>query len=69
MRIQIDKNGDVYDQEGLREKLRDRRQQEPNRRDLIVTADDGVIYEDIVSAMDIVVGEGYEDMSLTPPQM
>ena len=25
VRIQIDKNGDVYDQEGLREKLRDRR--------------------------------------------
>ncbi|HBQ11354.1 MAG TPA: hypothetical protein DEF51_09325 [Myxococcales bacterium] len=69
VRIQIDKAGDVYDQEGLREKLRDRRQQEPNRRDLIVTADDGVVYEDIVSAMDIVVGEGYEDMSLTPPQM
>ena len=50
---------------GLREKLRERRQQEPNRRDLIVAPEDGVLYEDVVAAMDIVVGEGYEDMSLS----
>jgi len=63
--VEIPKNGDQYDAEGLREKLRDRRQQEPNRRDLIVAPEDGVLYEDVVAAMDMVVGEGYEDMSLS----
>lgn len=63
--IEIPKNGDVYDLEGLREKLRDRREQEPNRRDLIVAPEDGVLYQDVVAAMDLVVGAGYEDMSLS----
>ncbi|MBZ0118510.1 MAG: biopolymer transporter ExbD [Sandaracinaceae bacterium] len=63
--IDIPKAGDQFDLEGLREKLRDRRQQEPNRRDLIVAPEDGVLYSDVVSAMDIVVGEGYQDMSLS----
>lgn len=63
--IPIEKNGDLFDLEALREKLRERREQEPNRRDLIVAPEDGVLYEDVVAAMDIVVGEGYEDMSLS----
>ena len=63
--IEIPKNGDQFDLEGLREKLRDRREQEPNRRDLIVAPEDGVLYEDVVAAMDLVVGSGYEDMSLS----
>lgn len=63
--IEVPKVGDDFDQEGLREKLRDRRTQEPNRRDLIVAPEDGVLYEDVVAAMDMVVGEGYEDMSLS----
>lgn len=63
--IEIPKNGDEYDVEALREKLQDRRRQEPNRRDLIVAPEDGVLYSDVVSAMDIVVGLGYDDMSLS----
>lgn len=63
--IPVEKSGDQFDLEGLREKLRDRRQQEPNRRDLIVAPEDGVLYSDVVAAMDVVVGEGYEDMSLS----
>ena len=63
--IELPKNGEVYDLAGLREKLRDRRTQEPNRRDLIVAPEDGVLYHDVVAAMDIVVGEGYEEMSLS----
>ena len=63
--IEIPKNGDSYDVEALREKLQDRRRQEPNRCDLIVAPEDGVIYQEVVVAMDIVVGEGYEDMSLS----
>ena len=63
--IDIPKNGDQYDVEALREKLHERREQEPNRRDLIVAPEDGVLYEQVVAAMDIVVGQGYEDMSLS----
>lgn len=63
--IDIPKNGDEFDREGLREKLQDRRRSEPNRRDLIVAPEDGVLYEQVIQAMDIVVGEGYEDMSLS----
>jgi len=63
--IEIPKNGDQYDMEGLREKLHDRREQEPNRRDLIVAPEDGVLYEDVIAAMDLVVGAGYEEMSLS----
>ncbi|MBX3271297.1 MAG: biopolymer transporter ExbD [Sandaracinaceae bacterium] len=63
--IEIPKNGPTYDLEALREKLRDRRTQEPNRRDLIVAPEDGVLYEDVVAAMDLVVGSGYSEMSLS----
>jgi biopolymer transport protein ExbD len=63
--IEVPKAGDEFDVSGLREKLRERRQQEPNRRDLIVAPEDGVLYEDVVAAMDIVVGEGSEDMCLS----
>ena len=63
--IEIPKNGDVFDVELLREKLRERRQVEPNRRDLIVAPEDGVLYQDVVAAMDLVVGAGYADMSLS----
>lgn len=63
----IEKVGDRFDLAGLREKLRERRQQDPNRRDIIITPEDGVIYADVVAAMDIVVGEQFTDMSLSAP--
>jgi biopolymer transport protein ExbD len=64
-RIDIPKVGDAYDLESLREKLQERKRLEPNRRDLIVAPEDGVIYAEVVSAMDTVVGEGFPDMSLS----
>lgn len=64
-RITINKNGDTYDMEELRTKLQERKRLEPNRRDIIVAPEDGVRYEDVVHAMDLVVGEGFEDMSLS----
>ncbi len=63
--INIPKNGDTYDLEELRSKLQDRKRLEPNRRDLTVVPEDGVRYDDIVDAMDMVVGEGFPDMSLS----
>ena len=64
-RIEIPKVGDDYDNEALREKLQERKRLEPNRRDLVVAPEDGVIYEHVVAAMDMVVGEGFPDMSLS----
>jgi biopolymer transport protein TolR len=64
-RIEIPKSGDVYDMEQLREKLQERKRLEPNRKDLVVAPEDGVQYKDVVSSMDMVVGEGFPDMSLS----
>jgi biopolymer transport protein ExbD len=64
-RIEIPKAGTEYDLETLRTRLRERRQAEPNRRDLIVAPEDGVVYEDVIAAMDLAVGEGYQDVSLS----
>lgn len=64
-RTAIPKNGDAYDVEELLKKLKERRELEPNRKDLTIAPEDGVHYEDVVMAMDVVVGEGYEAMSLS----
>jgi len=64
-RIEVPKSGDAYDMDGLREKLQERKRAEPNRKDLVVAPEDGVHYEDVVASMDMVVGEGFPDMSLS----
>jgi len=64
-RIEVPKSGDQYDMEGLREKLQERKRLDPNRKDLVVAPEDGVRYEDVVASMDLVVGEGFPDMSLS----
>ena len=60
----IPKSGDGFDLEALRTQLQGRRHLEPHRREIVVAPEDGVVYRDIVQAMDVVVGEGYVDMSL-----
>jgi biopolymer transport protein ExbD len=64
-RVEVPKVGDKYDVEVLREKLQERKRLEPNRRDMTVAPEDGVFYEDVVAAMDTVVGEGFPEMSLS----
>jgi len=64
-RVEIPKVGDAYDVEALREKLQDRKRLEPNRRDLVVAPEDGVVFEAVIGAMDTVVGEGFPEMSLS----
>jgi biopolymer transport protein TolR len=64
-RVEVPKSGDKYDIEVLREKLQERKRLEPNRRDLTVAPEDGVFYEDVIAAMDTVVGEGFPEMSLS----
>jgi biopolymer transport protein ExbD len=55
-RIDIPKNGDAYNMDELKTRLRARKDIEPNRTDIIIAPEDGVRYEDVVNAMDIAVG-------------
>ncbi len=64
-RTDIPKNGDTYNLEDLRNKLRARHEIEPNRTDLVVAPDDDVRYDDVIAAMDVAVGEKYPDVSLS----
>jgi biopolymer transport protein ExbD len=64
-RIEIPKNGKTYDKEELRSELQKRKRLEPNRTDIVVAPEDGVLYDQVVAAMDIVVGEGFPNMSLS----
>src|SRR6188768_2893020 len=54
-RVEVPKVGDKYDVEVLREKLQERKRLEPNRRDLVVAPEDGVVFEAVIAAMDTVV--------------
>lgn len=54
-----------YDVAGLREHLAARRRHAPNERDVIVTAEDGVVYADLVLAMDTAVGAGFDHVSMS----
>ena len=62
--LEIPKVRGDYDVQELKNKLHSRRQLDPNKTDIIVTSDDGVIYREVVGAMDIVLGEGYKNMAL-----
>lgn len=63
--LTIAKNGDQYDEVQLKTKLQERHRLEPNRRDIIVAPEDGVMYQHVVKAMDIVVGENFPDVTLS----
>ncbi|MEM6956757.1 MAG: biopolymer transporter ExbD, partial [Myxococcota bacterium] len=60
----VPRDGDAYDLAQLRELLQQRRRLEPNRQDIVIAPEDGVRYEEVVRAMDAVMGEGFEQMSL-----
>jgi biopolymer transport protein ExbD len=68
-RLEIPKVENRYDSESLRDKLKERRRLEPARRDLIVAPEDGVIYVDIIEAMDMVRGEGFTEVTLSDGSM
>jgi len=68
-RLEIPKLENRYDLEALREKLKQRRRLEPARRDLIVAPEDGVIYVDIIEAMDLVRGEGFTEVTVSDGSM
>lgn len=63
-RNEVRKSGANYDLIALKELLRTRRSEDPNKKDIVVAPEDGVLYKDVVSTMDLVLGEGYSDMTL-----
>lgn len=64
-RVEIPKNGENYDDETLRTRLRERRAAEPNRHDIIVSPEDGIEYRLVIAAMDVAIGEEYSEVSVS----
>ncbi|MDD9941581.1 MAG: biopolymer transporter ExbD [Myxococcales bacterium] len=64
-RVEIPKVADAYDESELRAKLKERHQMEPNRKDLVVAPEDGVLYGSMIDAMDVVLAEGFSQMSVS----
>ncbi len=63
--ITIARAGEGYDAAALHEHLVARHRAVPNDDHVVVTADDGVPYSEVVSAMDTLVGAGYGDVSIS----
>lgn len=64
-RVEIPMSAGVYDQETLRARLAERHLAEPSRHDIIVAPEDGVHYADVITGMDLAMGEGFDDVSLS----
>ena len=61
----VPRHGDDYDIDGLKTQLETWRAAFPNRNDIIVAAEDGVLYQDIVAVMDTARGETWTEISLS----
>lgn len=64
-RIEIPRNGEEYDLETLRQRLRDLKKIAPNGNNVIVAPEDGVQYSDIIEAMDVASGEQFTELTLS----
>lgn len=64
--IAIPKAGSTYDLPELRTRLASVHQLDPNRREITIAPEDGVRYEDVVNAMDVVVGADYANVTISP---
>jgi biopolymer transport protein ExbD len=65
-RIPIPKAAGKYDTNRLQNELRNVKRLDPNRRDLIVSPEDGVKYEDIIAAMDVALRDSDADRDPDP---
>ncbi len=61
----IPKNGERYDDESLVEALELRQRLARNEHDVIVAPEDGVRFEDMIRAMDLASGAGFDDVSIS----
>jgi biopolymer transport protein ExbD len=65
----INKNGDQQDWQGLREVLDDYKKGAlADRPDIEVAAEDDVLYQDVISAMDTAIGAQFRDIGFIDPQ-
>jgi biopolymer transport protein ExbD len=64
-RVEIPKVGDAYDLASLRDRLAAYRSSEPNRRELTLSPDDGVAYDELVQAMDAAAAQGFLAFSVS----
>src|SRR3990172_3282167 len=63
-RVDIPKNGDVYDLEALRDRLVERHRIDAERTSIVIAPEDGVVYQNVVHTMDVAAGAGYGDIAL-----
>lgn len=68
-RRQIRKESESYDWDGLEDVLKEFKELPPfaDRSDIEIAADDDVIYQTIISAMDMAVIAGFNDIGLVDP--
>lgn len=65
----INKDGDSHDWQGLREVLDDYKKGVfADRTDIEVAAEDDVVYQDVISAMDTAIGAQFRDIGFIDPQ-
>ena len=63
--LDIPKVGDRYDVSSLAARLHDAHALDPNRRDLVIRPEDGVVYADIVAAMDVAAANELTDLEVS----
>lgn len=61
---EVPKTGARYDLATLRAQLAEWRSLDANRRDIVVTPDDGIPYTEVVRTLDVVVGAGFDEFSI-----
>lgn len=60
----IPKAGTEYDLATLRIKLQEQKRLKPNNKEIMVGPEDGVIYSDVIGAMDLASAEGFSKLAL-----
>jgi biopolymer transport protein ExbD len=64
-RLVIPKLAGEYDREALRQRVATYHDHNPNQRDITVLAEDGVTFEHIASAIDLLTGNGFSGLTLS----
>ena len=62
--VTIERQNGAYDLARLRAQLQETKQADSEARQLTVTPEDGVAYQDIIAAMDVALQSGFADLSI-----
>jgi biopolymer transport protein ExbD len=63
--IRVPKIDGAYDEAALGERLRSYRDGLPDQHAITLVADDGVIYDDVMQAMDVATGQGFTGIAVS----